>query len=358
MGSWSVYCGISNISITAGDKCVLLPLKKNRSGEYLPYLPLTLPIFGEYDDYGGVENIEKDENTKLIEEHFGVTIEEFAEFFTRGCIRDDEAGFPKQLKEVEELKNTKFMFINREVYDFMSTYIHDGYGGAGDLDFGNPVILKLLGFTYVGDNPKNPSKYDPKRFHEVWELQGKHFYSDGTWLQAVDDSIHTLKGSYCALSDHVTLPEDVLWLDKVAMWQLWEHFDVQEQREKLAWILGRDRYSLRDSGRFDDLFEKLVNEKIIEAEGSGMTEMLEKYKKLKAESKPEPKLVDKYLLNMSAFGKLMCDLVTIRHNMHCMSGYFAPYVLYLTPQCGEHRLHQILLDKFAEINRKLMPEEE
>lgn len=59
MGSWSVYCGISNIAITAGKECVLLPIKPNK-GEYLPYLPATLPIFGKYDDYGGLENIVED----------------------------------------------------------------------------------------------------------------------------------------------------------------------------------------------------------------------------------------------------------------------------------------------------------
>lgn len=358
MGSWSVYCGISNISITAGDKCVLLPLKKNRNGEYLPYLPFTLPIFGEYDDYGGLENIEEDANTKLIEEHFGVPIHDFAQFFTRGCIRDDEDDFPVQLKEVEELKDVTFMFINRDVYDFMSGYTHKGYGGAGDLDFGNEVILKLLGFTYVGDDPKNPSKYDPKRFHQVWEFQGKHFYSDGTWLQSKEDSIHTLNGSYSALSSHVTIPEDVMWLNDKAMWQLWEHFDVQKQKEELAWILGRDRYSLRDQGLFDDLFEKLMAEKLINNENPNLEGLLEKYRTEKGKGTKSAKLVDKYLFDMPAFGKLMCDLVTIRRNMHCMSGHFAPYVLYLTPQCGEHRQHQVLLDKFAEINRKLMPEEE
>lgn len=49
MGSWSVYCGISQIAITSGDKCVLLPLKEsdgNRAG-YLPYLPAALPNYSE-----------------------------------------------------------------------------------------------------------------------------------------------------------------------------------------------------------------------------------------------------------------------------------------------------------------------
>lgn len=67
MGSWSVNCGISNITITAGTECVLLPLKTNENGEgYLPYLPATLPIFGEYDDYGGIENIIEDDGQTSV----------------------------------------------------------------------------------------------------------------------------------------------------------------------------------------------------------------------------------------------------------------------------------------------------
>jgi hypothetical protein len=37
--------------------------------EYHRYSPATLPIFGKYNDYGGIEDIVIDDNTKLIEEH-------------------------------------------------------------------------------------------------------------------------------------------------------------------------------------------------------------------------------------------------------------------------------------------------
>jgi hypothetical protein len=33
-----------------------------------------------------------------------------------------------------------------------------------------------------------------------------------------------------------------------------------------------------------------------------------------------------------------------------MSSQFSPSELYITPQCGEHRKHQNILDKFSEIN--------
>ena len=321
MGSWSVYCGISNISITAGHKCVFLPLKKNSSGEYLPYIPATLPIFGEYDDYGGMKNIEHDENTKLIEDHFKCTIEEFCHFFCRGIISNDEDDFPKFLKKVPELTKWEFMFIDRNVYDFMSTHAHKGYGGQGDLDFGRPEILELLGFTPVGKDDAE------KRYKNVWEYQGVKFYSDGEWLHYKNEKNQEQAiYNFSDFAQYVKLPEDKLWIGEKTMWQLWEHLHRRQQCEQLFWIIGKDRTTALDEE---------------------MDEMVGRGKRI------SKTLADKYVTeeNLPKFGNGLCELVTIRRNLHCMSGYFEPHILYLTPQCGEFGQHQLLLEKFTEINK-------
>jgi hypothetical protein len=346
MGSWSVYCGISQIAITSGQECVLLPLKKDRlNGSYLPYLPATLPIFGKYDDYGGIEDIEKNANTEKIEEYFHCTIEEFCTFFTRGLIRDDEDDFPMHLKTITEFEKWKFMFIDRKVYDFMSTNVHKGYGGAGSLNFGNKQILELLGFTYVGESQESDfanesdaaAKYlasQIKRYKYTWELNGEKFYSDGTWLHHKTGSIHNLTGNqYANLTDIVKVAEDKLWLNDKAMWQLWEHLEEKKQAEELFWIIGID-YSNWTYQRMAKQFN------------------------FKNEPKKSTTIADQYVEDVKTFGGWMCELRTIRHNLHCMSGYFVPYELYLTPQCGEYNQHQVLLEKFAEINKTYLRDEE
>lgn len=363
MGSWSVYCGISKIVITSGQKCVLLPLKKNLNGEsYLSYLPATLPIFGEYDDYGGIENIEKDDNTKLIEEHFGVSIEDFSFFFTRGIVRDDESDFPKKLKKVEEIKKWTFMFIDRQVYDFMSEYVHAGFGGGGGLDYGNKDILNLLGFNYIGENT-NKKVYDYQRFNKEWELNGEKFYSDGTWLCHPKGSVHTLNGKYSALSEYVKIPEDKLWVGQKIMWQLWEHLSDVNAKKQLLHIIGKRYSSIYDDDEMDtsylpEAFQKLKDweEKNKDLDIS-QEEKNKVFQKIIVEAKngvkkiEKPKtIVDAYVNDFRKYAKLLCDLVTIRHNLYPMSGTFEPYILYLTPQCGEHKHHQVLLNKFAEIN--------
>src|SRR3972149_3887048 len=101
MGSWSVNCGISNIAITSGNKCVILPLKKN-GREERQWQPATLPIFGTYNDYGGNEDNQVDKNTIPIEEHFGVGIEDFVVFLVDGKFTYDRE---EAQEAAEKMKN-------------------------------------------------------------------------------------------------------------------------------------------------------------------------------------------------------------------------------------------------------------
>ena len=338
MGSWSVYCGISQISITSGKKCVLLPLKKTSSGSsYLPYMPATLPIFGEYDDYGGMENIEQTENTKFIEEYFECDIQSFCNYLTCG----DDDMIPSK-----ELKSMKSMFIDRQVYDFMSSTVGDEYDGKGHLDFGDECILKLLGFEYIGEN-NNGQVHDPKRFNQEWKFGDELFYSDGTWLQHSQSdnrgSIYFFNHKYNSLMDHITVPEDKMWIGDKTMWQLWSILDDSKKVEKLSYILDVP-YS---DYRFDHILSKYPDEvqKVLKENGY-------------EEPKKSKSIAHKYIKNIDIFGDGLAELVTIRHNLHCMSGYFAPYVQYLTPQCGEFKQHQIFLDKFSEINKTYITNDE
>ncbi len=64
MGCWNATCNISNLPIFWGDKVVLIPLlkvssKRTQFNTCYPtdnFVPLGFPIFGEYDDYGRLEN--------------------------------------------------------------------------------------------------------------------------------------------------------------------------------------------------------------------------------------------------------------------------------------------------------------
>lgn len=236
MGSWSVYCSVSQIAITAGQKCVLIPLKKQRNYEYLP---LCLPVFGEYNDYGGIENIEENENTKLLEEYFCVSIDEFVTFFLDGkntYDREEAKEVEEKINHLDEIKDCKFMWIDRQVYDFMivnQDEYHKGY-----MDYG----------AIIGE---------------------------------------------------------------------------------------------KDSGFDLGISETLI--KMIKEKGQEVPEYLLK--------RSVGSIGSKYLENLETFRDSLVHLMNIRSNLHAMSGYFAPFIVYLTPQSGEREQHQKLLNKFSEINK-------
>jgi len=332
MGSWSVYCGISHIAITSGKPCVMIPLRKAlHNRHYLPYEPATLPIFGVYDDYGGIEGIEIDDNTKLIEEHFGCTIDEFCYFFTRGSITKNDSDISAKLKKNKEIKNWTFMFISREVYDFMSTYTPKSFGWAGDFPMGDKEVLKVIGFTQISKNK--------------WGFQGKEFNTDGYSLKCDGKDIYRFSGDWCALTDHVEIPDDKKWLADKAMWQLWDQFETNKKLRALFMPIMGGYY---DDERCDSLAELILEDtneaRIAKGEAPLAIE----------DTMPRKTILDKYAIYVRKFGKLFCDLTTIRHNLYPMSGWFEPHQIYVTPQCGEHSHHQVLLDKFAEINQKIL----
>jgi hypothetical protein len=146
MGSFNVACSISNISIGAGDPVAYIPLENARYRYHIGdgndmliymhcfYAPVTLPIFGEYDDYGGVECIEINRNTKIIEEFFGITIDKVID-----TKRDNY--------EVGTISSG--MFVHRKIYDIMvkKCSIANEWGGISSPIFAEPRNDPMMSLT-------------------------------------------------------------------------------------------------------------------------------------------------------------------------------------------------------------------
>ena len=67
---------------------MILPIMKNdydslNDGSFRFWRPFGLPIHGEYDDYGSIENIVKDKNTEALEKYFEMPIEAIVEAMGR-----------------------------------------------------------------------------------------------------------------------------------------------------------------------------------------------------------------------------------------------------------------------------------
>ena len=340
MGSWSVYCSISNIAITAGQECALVMIKQDDT-EYKRYKCATLPIFGKYDDYGGIENIVQDANTALIAEHFGVPIEDFCTFMLEGRLgydRDEAKAVEAKIQNADETKTWNYMWIDKKVYDEVSAFDY-GEQGAGRLEFGNPDVLKLLGFTFVKED-KSLDRYD-----QVWKYGRKLFYSDGTWLnygkKGDGHSIFYFNNKYYSLTSYIKLPKEKKCIGTKSMAQLWANFSPKMQKQQLMSILGQNRW--HDYGDWEELIAKatarIAGEKYIH--------------------KPKiSTLTQKYLADIAPYGDLMAAMLTINNNLWCMSKQFMPFQQYVTPQCGDYEGHKQILKIFTAINDSYIQNDE
>ena len=120
MGSFNVACSVSNLSLNCGDEVVYIPLEINEypNGigdgnhtliyQHCFYSPVTLPLFGTYDDYGRLDLVE-DANLKLVKKHFNIES------------NDDIFGDVKAF--------TSGMFVHRKVYDALASVYYTAWEG-------------------------------------------------------------------------------------------------------------------------------------------------------------------------------------------------------------------------------------
>jgi hypothetical protein len=129
---------------------------------------------------------------------------------------------------------------------------------------------------------------------------------------------------------------------------MWKYVSKHKAKELLTWIIDKRYYDDGIGDFLDGLLDKL------EAKGVGKDdpEMQKLIAERNSEKKDPKDIGEKYVINLDKFGDGLAELVIVRHNLYPMSGCFNPYILYLTPQCGEYQSHQVLLEKFAEINKQ------
>lgn len=314
MGSYSIYCGISNITITEGTKVALLPIYKNIiSSEGRNYSHYSLPIFGEYADYGCIDNIEKDFNTIIIEKIHNCSIEDYCENLIENSLKDND-----------------YMWIHKDVYDYLVNYHPKGYERVGSFDMGKKEILKHLGFKYIG-------LINDIRYNQTWELDGIKIHSDGEYCQLASNNSVIYN-----ISDlKVIFPnKDFSSIENLEKENLYFLFDEQERFNLLHFPFGIDRNYylnfklLKNFNNPPKYFEEQV-EKILPIHKEYLT-----------------------LLMDDSFCKRATELNTLYKNMYCGSYELKPFQPYITPQCGEHKIHQQILEKFVEINKQYITEDD
>jgi len=179
----NVACSISNLSIGDEVPVVFIPLVaskdyftvKDHPSEYHLvgnvgslndtnhyFNPLTFPIFGEYDFYWGLKNIEENVNTSIIKKYFKMDIDDFVSA-ANASEEDRQYASPHQ----DIIDNLSGMFILREVYDFICSgefkldySIEEGVGSFfKQIENCSYVNANTEGFDLSGFNIKDINEF-------------------------------------------------------------------------------------------------------------------------------------------------------------------------------------------------------
>lgn len=145
MGCWNGTCMISNLPIISGEKIKLVLLQSGYNPNVIGHsgyvysnevlAPAFLPISGEYNDYGGIENIIEDWNYKIVDKYLKTKFGKILEI--DGDVNDDwelidfidgiERGEPKYKVNEDFTKcNLSSVMIRQDIWDVCVTNQSNG----------------------------------------------------------------------------------------------------------------------------------------------------------------------------------------------------------------------------------------
>lgn len=144
MGSFFLTCSVSHMTLNYQNTSVQLIIPKYETEEYSSlslkehmrcicsndgaqefFSPFGFPIHGKYDDCGELENIQRDKNVEVLEEFFGITIEQII------ANAGDDRDVPHETKNKEIFLKLGKTFFRTDVLEFMER-------GWKDINLNNP----------------------------------------------------------------------------------------------------------------------------------------------------------------------------------------------------------------------------
>src|ERR1035437_3808457 len=167
MGSFDASCFFSRLSIKWNDECLVIASVKNKYGDrggsmndgpYQFFEPALLPIRGKYNDYGTLEDVVEDHNTKALEKHFNKDIHAIVDDICRGAIDGDfYPCFMRQdvydaIVERGKKNKEKAETFNKEKIDFLKR-MEEEKESAKEMKSLEEELKKAV--LKIGDNEKN-----------------------------------------------------------------------------------------------------------------------------------------------------------------------------------------------------------
>ena len=248
MGCYSQSCVVSRLEIGDGDKCGVIPILKNNGGSindsiFHMYNPFCFPIFGRYNDYGGLKDIVEDDNTAAICKYFDMDIYRFM-----------EAVEGRRSLNIQSGINLKQSFIRKDVYDKFISKSASLYNkerkSFGELDWekeDDEKYIKLVKDlrsikTYLNTNGKI------KGVKETLEAIPMDFLRDNFWYGS--GMKHFDNGE-----DFLGIYEDVLLAPSI--WKIVDEFNY------LRWGMVKSNIVLLETNSFEQWGQVSVQKQLI-----------------------------------------------------------------------------------------------
>jgi len=248
MGHFSHSCKLTGLPITGGTPVVLIVMKHmmdlydnseksltkygktymcSNDGTRLKYIPCWFPIHGTYDEYGGIENIVKDDNTEVLEKYYGLTIEEIMAIITSG--RKDD-GYDDSLKVIKKpVKRPEDQLEGEDHFHYYQRIMNDPMPCDGRYPISPNNELQIWrGGKYV--------KTTKERYDADFKLIHEHYARYNKWKESNPD-----------VEDDYGKPEyEEKYKELLTYSGMWVHGDVYD---KLTESSRKDLYDRLDFGK-------------------------------------------------------------------------------------------------------------
>lgn len=165
MGCWRATCGLSNLPIKENDKVVAFLLKEKslgdlRGGQFCNvndlFTPISVPIFGRYDGYGCIKDIES-KYSDLILEQVRSFFEDDA-LDDKLSIKSDSSSLNVNTASLEDIiyefeRGNVVQYANNEIIELykQSGEFHRGYYFTGLVLFHRDAFDKLVSLKSSSD---------------------------------------------------------------------------------------------------------------------------------------------------------------------------------------------------------------
>lgn len=183
MGCFNVTGAISNSVISGGDDIVLFigvkcagPRISNQFAPGFEFTPIALPIFGKYDEYGGIEDIQRDANVEFLEGYFHGGIDQILRII-------DDRAVDRYIESSE--KNTKLCEMCETVEKSFN-----GYEGC-IFKLATSIELRLVYDKAVSDVPHYFGFDFDKSYEKTVEVGYKEIEEIGKDTVTNADALHS-----------------------------------------------------------------------------------------------------------------------------------------------------------------------